>query len=150
MIKLMGKMGRLMKPIWLLLIHLILLVAHLFYHHGYLLLKLLIVIKIYISQDPGHIQFVCSFNNDQYKDIISYNNIINHITHQEDEDVVCKFKHIVAQEWPLIAYHRNYKGSWYSVIVERDIWKTNTQPLSVMTEYSPIVCDLYAYEEILL
>ena len=35
-----------------------------------------------LSQDPGHIQIVCSVNDDQNDDIISYNDTMNHITNQ--------------------------------------------------------------------
>ena len=57
--------------------------------------------KTNLSQDPDHTQFISSVNDDQYEDIMSYNNIINHIANQEDEYIVWKFKHIVAHEGPL-------------------------------------------------
>ena len=35
-----------------------------------------------LAQDPGHTQFICSVNDDQHKEIISYNDIINKIANQ--------------------------------------------------------------------
>ena len=35
-----------------------------------------------VAQDPGHTQLICSVNDDQYEDIISYNVIINNISNQ--------------------------------------------------------------------
>ena len=55
-----------------------------------------------LSQDLGHIQLVCSVNDDKYEDIMSYNDIINHIGKQEDQDIFCKSKLIVSHEGPLI------------------------------------------------
>ena len=52
--------------------------------------------------------------------MMSYNDIIIHILNQEDEDTVCKFKHIVANKGPLNDSHPNYKWSCYNVIIE---WK---------------------------
>ena len=71
-----------------------------------------------ITEDPGHTRFICSINDDRYEYIISYNDIINHITNQEDENIVCKSKCIVAHEVSINESHRNYKGSCYNVMVE--------------------------------
>ena len=57
--------------------------------------------KTKLEKDPDHIQFICSVDDDQYKDIMSYNDIISHITKQEDENIVWKFKRIVSHEGPL-------------------------------------------------
>ena len=54
-----------------------------------------------LAKDTDHNQFICSINGDQYEDIMSYNDSINHIVNQEDEGIVCKFKHIVAHEGSL-------------------------------------------------
>ena len=40
---------------------------------------------------------------------MSYNNIMNNISNQEDEDIVLKFKRIIAHEVPLIFVRSNYK-----------------------------------------
>ena len=40
------------------------------------------------SQEPGHTQFICYVNDDQYENIMSYNYIINNISNKEDGDIV--------------------------------------------------------------
>ena len=30
------------------------------------------------SQDPGHMQFLCSINDDKYEEVMSCNGMINH------------------------------------------------------------------------
>ena len=58
--------------------------------------------KIKSEQDPGHTQFVCSVYNDKYGEIISYNDIINHIANQQDEDTVKKSKCTISHEGKII------------------------------------------------
>ena len=38
-----------------------------------------------IIADPRHIKFLCSVNNDQYEEVMSYNNILNYLEDKEDE-----------------------------------------------------------------
>ena len=57
--------------------------------------------KTKLEKDPDHTQFICSVYDYQYIDIMSYNDIISHITKQEDENIVWKFKRIVSHEGPL-------------------------------------------------
>ena len=71
-----------------------------------------------MAQYPGHTQFVCTVNGDNYEEIISYNEIINPIENQEDEYIFCKLKRIITHEEPIITSNSNYKLSWYNVMVE--------------------------------
>ena len=54
-----------------------------------------------VESNPQRIKFLCSFNNDQYEDIMSYNDIIDHIEKNEDDSGVWKLRHITAHEGPL-------------------------------------------------
>ena len=71
--------------------------------------------------------------------MMEYNDIINHIANQEDEDIVWKFKFIVVHEVPLKNSHTNYKGSCY-----------NMYPLCIIASYYPVICSLCDYEKLLL
>ena len=93
--KLLEKLGILIYPKLQFLIHLILLVAHLLCHpkkvnkrSGSIFLKLLMTIKK-LAQYPGHSQFIFSVNYYQYEEIIAYNDIIYHITNQENQSIYC-------------------------------------------------------------
>ena len=48
---------------------------------------------------------------------MSYNNIINHITNQEDEDIVWKLKRMIAHEGPLKDSHPESKGYYCNIMV---------------------------------
>ena len=60
-----------------------------------------------LAQYLGKIHLISSVNDEKHVEIISYNEIINHIKKYKDEDIVCNLKHIVAHEGTLIAYHPN-------------------------------------------
>ena len=85
-----------------------------------------------LSQDPNHTQFICSVNDYQYRDIMSYSDIINKIANQEDEDILWKFKRIFAHDRPLNQYHTNSKGYLYNVMVELETWENTTETLSII------------------
>ena len=57
--------------------------------------------KTKLEKDPDHTQFICSVYDYQYIDIMSYNDIISHITKQEGENIVWKFKRFFSHEGPL-------------------------------------------------
>ena len=52
-------------------------------------------------------------NEEQYEEIMSYNEILQHI--EQDAEIVWKFKRISAHEGPLGRTHPQYKGSKYNV-----------------------------------
>ena len=103
--------------------------------------------KTKLEKDPDHIQFICSVDDDQYKDIMSYNDIISHITKQEDENIVWKFKRIVAHEGPLNYSHTNYKVSLYNVMIEWETGENTTKPLSIIVSHYPDTWALYDDEK---
>ena len=39
----------------------------------------------HVDQDPANIQFRCSVNNDKYEEIMSYNQIMDHLNKDNDE-----------------------------------------------------------------
>ena len=54
--------------------------------------------------------FKCSINNDQYEDILSYNNIVHHLYLDQESENLWSFKDITAHEGPLRQKYKNYKG----------------------------------------
>ena len=52
-----------------------------------------------LAQDPDKIKFLCSINEDQYEEILSYNDVLNHIKKvaDDEETVVWKFRRISAR-----------------------------------------------------
>ena len=94
--------------------------------------------------------FLCSFNNDQYEDIMSYNDIIDHIEKNEDYSGVWKLRRITAHEGPLQPTHPDYKGSKYNVMIEWETGEITAEPLSIIAADDPVTCAIYAKQHNLL
>ena len=73
-----------------------------------------------MKKDPNLIKFLCSVNDDEYEELLSYDKVLDHIEKDETQDVLWKFKNIQAHEGPLDKSHRNYNGSSYNLLIE---WK---------------------------
>ena len=69
------------------------------------------------------------FNDDQYPEILAYNDIIIHIDKDHDDPDVCKLKRITAHEGPILPNKNNHKGSSYNVMVEWETGEITTEPL---------------------
>ena len=97
-----------------------------------------------MTEHPDRLKFVLSVNNDQAEDIITYNQLLNHISQQDENDVVWKFRKIVSHQGPLRQEHRDYKGSTYNVMVEWENGEITTEPLAIIAADDPVTCAIYA------
>ena len=103
-----------------------------------------------IAKDPARIKFLCSFNNDQYQEILAYNDIIRHIEKDHDDLDVWKFKRITSHEGPILPHQHNYKGSSYNVMIEWETGEITTEPLGIISADDPVTCAIYAKQQYLL
>jgi hypothetical protein len=96
--------------------------------------------------DPSHIQFRVSVNQDQYEELLSYNDIVNYITSDEEQDStrIWKFKKIIAHEGPLVASHPSYRGSKWNVMIEWETGEVTSEPLTIIGVDDPVTCAIYA------
>jgi hypothetical protein len=101
---------------------------------------------------PGHVQFVCSVNDDDYEEILSYNELMEYIEkdeqqHQDkDGNGFWKFKRIVSHEGPFRASDTEYKGSRYNILNG----EITSEPLNIFSKDDPVTCAVYACEHGLL
>jgi hypothetical protein len=104
-----------------------------------------------IHDNPDHIRFKCSINDDQFEEIVAYNDIIQRIEQDDSEDTaVWKYKHITAHEGPLERSHQNYKGSKFNVMMEWENGEITTKPLSIIAADNHVSCAIYARDDDLL
>jgi hypothetical protein len=109
-----------------------------------------------LFQQPGHVQFVCSVNDDKYEEILSYNELMDYIEkdeqqHQdEDGNGFWNFKHIVGHGRHFRTSGPEYKGSRYNVLVEWENGEIMSEPLNVFGKDDPVTCAVYAHERGLL
>jgi hypothetical protein len=96
-----------------------------------------------LEKELGLIQFKCSVNNDEYEEIVTYNEIINHIERQDgglDEDSIWKFKQISAHEGPLLTTDKSYNSLAYNVLVEWETGESTFEPLHLVAADDPVTC----------
>ena len=103
-----------------------------------------------VEQNPTRLKFRCSVNDDEFEELISYNDLINYIEHDEETSVFWKFKRIVGHEGPLTSDHPSYNGSSYNVMMEWETGEVTSVPLRIVAADSPVVCAQYAKENNLL
>ena len=100
--------------------------------------------------DPDRLKFVCSINNDQFEEIMSYNDIMEFIEKEEANPTVWKFRRIVAHEGPLTPDHPSWNGSSYNVMIEWENSEVTSEPLAIIAKDDPVTCALYARDHNLL
>jgi hypothetical protein len=103
-----------------------------------------------LENDPDRIKFLISVGDERKEEIISYNEMLDHIQRDEEGTTVWKFKRITAHEGPLKDNHPNYKGSKYNVMVEWETGEITSEPLSIIAADDPVTCAIYARENGLL
>jgi hypothetical protein len=102
------------------------------------------------------VQFVCSVNDDDYKEILSYNEPMDYIEkdeqqHQDkDGNGFWNFKHIVGHEGPFRTSDPEYKGSRYNILVEWENGEITSEPLNIFGKDDPVTYAVYAREHGLL
>jgi len=96
-------------------------------------------------------KYIVSVNNDEYEEIVAYNEILDYVNRDSDpEDVVWRFESISAHQGPLSAKHKDYKGSSYNVLVNWPSGESTYEPLHIIAADAPVPCALYARKNGLL
>jgi hypothetical protein len=104
----------------------------------------------HVNEPSTNVQFRCSINNYAYEDILSYYQILEYMSNQDDDDIIWKFKEIVGHKDPLSKTHKDYKGSPYNVTVLWENGETSDEPLSMIAVDDPVSCAMYARDKDLL
>jgi hypothetical protein len=96
-------------------------------------------------------RFVCLvLNDDKYEEIMTYNQIMDHIEHSEEDAIVWRFKQIIGHEGPLTKNHPMWKGSIYNVRVEWENGVISDEPMTAIAANDPVICAIYAKDNNLL
>ena len=107
-----------------------------------------------LAKHPDRIKFVCSVNDNMYEEILTYNEILEHITKNEEQDddqaIVWKFKRIAGHQGPLQKGDPKYNGSKFNVLVEWETRELTYEPLDVIAADDPVTCAIYAKDKGLL
>jgi len=103
-----------------------------------------------IENNPTRIKFLVSVDNDQAEEIITYNQVMDYISKDQESDIKWKFRRIISHQGPLQPNHPDYKHSQYNIMVEWENGEITTEPLAVIAADDPVTCAIYARENGLL
>ena len=112
-----------------------------------------------INQDNGqrieNINFILDIGNGKVEEIISYNQLLEHLENAQDHDMgmdqeLYRFRAIIGHQGPLLASDPDWKGSKYNVQVEWETGEITFEPLSIIAADDPVTCAAYAKENDLL
>ena len=99
---------------------------------------------------PEHRRFRVSVNNDEYENIMSYNEILARLEEDDDNPTMWKYKRISGHQGPLRSNHPSYMGSSYNVTIEWENGEITPEPLDVFAADDPVACAIYARDNKLL
>jgi hypothetical protein len=97
------------------------------------------------------VKFVVSVNDDEFEDVVTYNELMDYFGKVEDEPgQLWKFCCIVSHQGPLKQNHPDYNGSMYNIMLEWENGEKMPEPLNVVAKDNPITFAVYAKENRLL
>ena len=99
---------------------------------------------------PDRIKFRCTVNDNEYEEIVSYNDIINHIEKDDMDRDEWRFKAIIGHQGPLSKGDKSYKGSRFNVLVSWEAGEATYEPLNIIAADDPVSCAIYAMKNNLL
>jgi hypothetical protein len=104
-----------------------------------------------VPHSDNHVKFRISVNEDEYEEIITYNELMDFIEkNQENDAIVWQFRRIMGHQGPLLWHDKDYNGSRFNILVEWENGEITTEPLSVIAGNDPVTCAVYAREHDLL
>ena len=106
--------------------------------------------KSQLENDKNRIKFLLSLDDDTREEVITYNQLLDYLAKDKDNDIVWKFQRIVSHKGPLTPNHPDYNGSIYNVMIEWENGEITSEPLQVIAKDDPVTCAIYAKENGLL
>ena len=103
-----------------------------------------------LEDDKDRIKFLLSVDHDTSEKIITYNQLLDYLSKDENNDVVWKFQRIVSHQGPLLPSHPEYNGSTFNVMIEWENGEITTEPLQATAKDDLVTCAIYARENDLL
>jgi hypothetical protein len=97
-----------------------------------------------LENNKDRIKFLLSVNKDNSKEVITYNQLLDYLVKEDNNEVIWKFQRITSHQGPLTTKHPNYKGSTYKIMVEWENGDTKMEPLQIIAKDDPVTCAIYA------
>ena len=68
-----------------------------------------------LEKNPSRIKFKCTINNEEFTNLIAYNEVADYISSNNSQHTLWQFEEIVLHQGPLSTEHKDYNGSTYNV-----------------------------------
>ena len=105
------------------------------------ILEVLVGNEEQLAKHPDCIKLICSVNDDMYEEILTYNEILEYIAKNKEQDaeqaIVWKFNRIAGHQGPLKKGDPTYNGSRFKALVEWETGESKYEPLNVVTADNP-------------
>jgi hypothetical protein len=83
-----------------------------------------------VRRSDDHAKFRISVNEDEYEEIITYNELMDFTKkNQENDAIVWRFRCIMGHRGPLLWHDKDYNGSRFNMLVEWENGEITTEPL---------------------
>ena len=99
------------------------------------------------KQNSVHTKFKVKHNKDKYEEILTYNELMDHLHKLEDGPIMWELRKIVSHQGPLDKNHPNYMGSPYNVGVKWENGEILKERLSIIVDDAPVECAIYALQQ---
>jgi hypothetical protein len=99
---------------------------------------------------PATIKFRVVNDDDSYEEIVSYNQIMDHLTDEDGEDGLWHFKSIDSHQGPILPSDSRYNGSRYNLRITWENGEVTWEPLSIIGRTDPVSVAIYGQENDLL
>ena len=103
-----------------------------------------------LENNKDRIKFLLSINEDTSEEVITYNQLLDYLAKEDNNNIVWKFKSITSHQGPLSPTHPDYKGSMFNVMVEWENGEITAEPLQIIAKDDPVTCAVYAKDNGLL
>ena len=99
---------------------------------------------------PATLKFRAVNGDDSYAEIVSYNQIMDHLTDEDGEDGLWHFKSIDSHQGPILPSDSRYNGSRYNLRIAWENGEMTWEPLSIIGRTDPVSVAIYGQENDLL
>jgi hypothetical protein len=101
-----------------------------------------------VANNPVLKKFKCLVGEDEFQEILSYNEVMQHIEKDNDDgETFWKCKRISGHEGPLNKNRSLWKGDKYNVKVEWENGEVSYEPLHTIAADDPVMCEIYAKDQ---
>jgi hypothetical protein len=95
-------------------------------------------------------KILLSLDEDAREEVITYNQLLDYLARDNDNDIVWKFNRIVSHHGTITSCHPDCNGSMHNLLIEWENAETTKEPLQDIAKDDQVTCAIYAKENGLL